>query len=107
MSISKREFYVGIASVLLVTCVYGYAFTVTYLAPPVTEKVLYEVWDVQHPANDKITLTVVYTRGQGIYRFIGEHSFTVGGSYHIKYSEDPVNRLYYNLLYVTEVNLPG
>lgn len=102
-SIDPREVKVAIISSLLVASVFLYAFIFTYLAPPVHTVVIYEVFDVQHPG----TLTVVYTRGQGIYRFNGKYSFQIGSSYHIKYTEDPSQRLYYNLLYVEEVFLPG
>ena len=107
ISTDPREVKLALISVLLVTAVFGYAAFVTYFAPPIHEKVLYEVWDVQHPSNEELTLTVVYTRGQGIYRFRGEHDFRVGGSYRVVYTEDPHQRLYYRLMSFTEVRLPG
>ena len=107
MSTDPREVKLALISILLVTAVFGYATFVTYFAPPIHEKVLYEVWDVQHPSNEQVTLTVVYTRGQGIYRFLGEHHFSVGGSYHVVYTEAPHQRLYYQLMSVAEVHLPG
>lgn len=106
--ISKREFYTGMVSVLLVTCVFGYATYTSYVSPPINEVVLYDVFEVDYPANDRVQLTTIYSRGQGTYIFYGYHpEIKTGGSYHIKYTSPPDSNRWLTLIYVKEVHLPG
>ena len=86
---------------------FGAAFLQSYLAPPVYDVVIYEIWDVKHPKNDKIEATDIYTVGQGVFSFYGNHGFEVGKSYHVKYFIAPNPNRISTLISFSEVMLPG
>ncbi len=94
-------------SVGLVTCVFAAAFLQTYLAPPVYDVVIYEIWEVKHPKNDRVEATDLYTVGQGVFSFYGYHDFEAGKSYHVKYFTAPNPNRISTLLSFSEVTLPG
>ncbi len=89
MDEKRKETYFLVFGVILVSCVYGYAFYSVYFYES-PEIMVVKIFDTYHHNYENgETATEIWTYGYGKFHFIGNHTFEVEQSYWIQYTTTP------------------